>query len=543
MEHFDVVVVGAVDESSSIGGAWSKERIYPSLYAQISYPLFEYSFYPMKKEGISPDGFISGATIHDYLANFAKDHDLIRRTRLKTRVTRVRRNSNGLGWILDAGERQLECDKLIYATGANSSPIMPSWPRDCFEKPVIHTWQIGEYLDHIEHHVERATVVGASKSAYDTMFQLLRAGKKVDWIIRDSASGPFSIYAPTFMGLWNIVDHISTRMAANFSPSIMNTSGFWYHFLQRTIVGRGLTNVYWRTATYLSARYAEYPKSEHTRNLRAKPHSDGLFWGSGGIGIATVPDFWKVMHAGDVKVHRTEIESFSHKDVVNLKNDRSVATDIVILCTGFDKGYGTFSEDLQEELGLRYDNTKSPKWTMLDAQGEQTVNKLLPYLRKEPLPSSTAPKRPDQGPNRHYRRLIVPQLAAQGDRSILFPGHIHSAFTPLAAELQALWGVAFLHGWLALPSQDDMELEAATFNAWTRKRYLEQGRKHSYFIYDYLSYIDTLMRDLGLNPHRKSNILAEMFVPYRPSDYRGLIDEYLAGRAKAVNGQVMSSKD
>lgn len=41
-------------------------------------------------------------------------------------------------------------------------------------------------------------------------------------------------------------------------------------------------------------------------------------------------------------------------------------------------------------------------------------------------------------------------------------------------------------GWRDLPGQEEMEMEAATFNAWTRKRYLEQGKKHAYFIYDYL---------------------------------------------------------
>ncbi|EFQ32226.1 uncharacterized protein GLRG_07370 [Colletotrichum graminicola M1.001] len=75
-----------------------------------------------------------------------------------------------------------------------------------------------------------------------------------------------------------------------------------------------------------------------------------------------------------------------------------------------------------------------------------------------------------------------------------------------------------------------MEFEAATFNAWTRKRYLEQGRKHSYFIYDYIplreQYIDTLMRDLGLNPFHKSSVFEEWFVRYKPSDYRTILDEY-----------------
>ena len=50
----------------------------------------------------------------------------------------------------------------------------------------------------------------------------------------------------------------------------------------------------------------------------------------------------------------------------------------------------------------------------------------------------------------------------------------------------------------------------------------------------HIKYIDTLMRDLGLKVNRKSNPLAEMFTPYRPVDYRGLIDEYLATRAKNV---------
>lgn len=229
----------------------------------------------MSQEGLSPDGFVSGATIHKYLDNFARDHNLMDRIRLKTKVTHVRRSSNNR-WILEVNDgEQIECDQLIYATGANSSAIIPQWPRKNFEKPVIHSLEIGDRLDHIASQVQRATVIGRSKSSYDTVFQLLNAGKQVDWVMRDSVSGPFSIYAPRFMGLWNIADHISTRLASNFSPCIMNTSGFWYFFLQRTMMGRAITNVYWRTATYLSARYAGYSKSDNAEKLRPRPRSDG----------------------------------------------------------------------------------------------------------------------------------------------------------------------------------------------------------------------------------------------------------------------------
>jgi hypothetical protein len=104
---------------------------------------------------------------------------------------------------------------------------------------------------------------------------LLCEGKEVKWVMRDGLSGPFSIYAPTFLGLWNIADHISTRFASSFSPCIMTTSGFCYDFFQRIIVGRILTNVYWRTANYLSVSHAEYWRTPNAEKLRPRPYSDG----------------------------------------------------------------------------------------------------------------------------------------------------------------------------------------------------------------------------------------------------------------------------
>jgi hypothetical protein len=41
------------------------------------------------------------------------------------------------------------------------------------------------------------------------------------------------------------------------------------------------------------------------------------------------------------------------------------------------------------------------------------------------------------------------------------------------------------------------------------------------------------MRDLGLNPKRKSNFVADQLMPYRPADYQGLIQEYLSVRSKS----------
>jgi dimethylaniline monooxygenase (N-oxide forming) len=135
-----------LDEQASIGGVWSAEKIYPSLFAQIKYGLFEYSFYPMRREGITSDGYISGDTVHTYLNDFARDYDLVRRTRLRNTVDNVSRLP-GNGWKLDIADKPaIECAKLIYATGATSHPVIPSWPKSKFNVPIIHSSETGAHL-------------------------------------------------------------------------------------------------------------------------------------------------------------------------------------------------------------------------------------------------------------------------------------------------------------------------------------------------------------------------------------------------------------
>ena len=183
-----------LDDGDSIGGVWNSERIYPNLFAQVGHGLFEYSFYPMKKEGLTEDRYISGKTIHDYLHSFAEEYNLVRHIRLRTTVTDARKN--GEKWTLQLNDRsktsqsQVSGTKLIVATGVTSGPYVPEFPNEGFVKPIIHSSQIGPQLESLTGpEVQRATVLGAAKSAYDTVFLLLKAGKQVDWIIREDGSG------------------------------------------------------------------------------------------------------------------------------------------------------------------------------------------------------------------------------------------------------------------------------------------------------------------------------------------------------------------
>ena len=212
-----------LDNGRSIGGVWSKERIYPNLFAQVGHGLFEYSFYPMKMEGLTPDRYISGNTIHGYLNDFAKDFDLVRRIRLNTSVTNIEKTQSGM-WRLDIKDADcIKADKLIVASGVSSDPYTPSWPKENFSKPIIHSAQVGTSLDTLQSSAtNRVVVLGAAKSAYDTVFLLLKAGKKVDWIIREDGSGPLAIMPPRILGIFNTVDVMATRALASFSPGMSN---------------------------------------------------------------------------------------------------------------------------------------------------------------------------------------------------------------------------------------------------------------------------------------------------------------------------------
>ena len=263
-----------VDDGKSIGGVWSKEKIYPNLFAQIGYGLFEYSFYPMKNVDISPDRYIPGSTIHDYLNDFARAYDLVRRIRLETTVTNVEKLDKD-GWRLSvAGAPSIRAKKLIYATGATSYPYIPSWPKDNFTRPIIHSAQTGTSLEELRG-IKRATVVGAAKSSYDTVFLLLKQGVQVDWIIREDGTGPLAIMPPRLFGMFNTVDVMATRAMASFSPAIMSTKGIWHKFLHKTKVGRVVTKTFWRNVTRVAEWHAGYSKSPNARKLRPIPYGYG----------------------------------------------------------------------------------------------------------------------------------------------------------------------------------------------------------------------------------------------------------------------------
>ena len=76
-----------------------------------------------------------------------------------------------------------------------------------------------------------------------------------------------------------------------------------------------------------------------------------------------------------------------------------------------------------------------------------------------------------------------------------------------------------------------MERDVEHVRAWKRKHIHFEPSRSCAVNTRFQQYIDIMLADLRLTPYRKlPNVFAEIFGPYRPSDYEGVVGEHLAKR-------------
>lgn len=154
-----------------------------------------------------------------------------------------------------------------------------------------------------------------------------------------------------------------------------------------------------------------------------------------------------------------------------------------------------FDAETKTELGLpAYENTSPGRrskediaWDKHDAAATKTVDERLPFLTQGPELKN--PKTNDASAQRRwrlYKRSVPLNLAVKNDRSLVILGQIHTIQTPMVSEIQSFWSILYLLGELDLPDEATMTREIAEWNVWTRKRYISQGQKFPYCIFDFL---------------------------------------------------------
>lgn len=222
--------------------------------------------------------------------------------------------------------------------------------------------------------------------------------------------------------------------------------------------------------------------------------------------MVTLPDFWSTLHGQNLTIIRDEVKHVGDH-VVHLKSNRSLACDYLLLCTGWSDHFGIFNPKLKGQIGLPaygpdlYPPAAVPRekedfidWRLHDAAAERELDEKLPFLSRSP--TLRYPARMDislQRKWRLYRRVIPLELAAKGDRSLAILGQIHTVQTPLVAEVQTFWAILYLLGEVQVPDVETMAKEVSLWNSWTRRRYLNQGQKFPYSLYDFLPVSEMLV--------------------------------------------------
>jgi len=562
--------VTLLESADTIGGVWCQGRLYSNLKTNNLLGTYEYSDFPMDtatfavKEG-EP---IPGPVVHNYLKAYAEKFDIYRRIRFNARVDSVTKRDNGgwsIGFTKGAGDKamskSIRSERLVIATGLTSEPYVPRFPgQAAFDAPIVHAKYLMEQ-ESLIHNSKKVIIVGGSKSGWDSAYALASAGVQVNWIIRESGHGPNWMAPPYVTPLKKRLEKlVGVRFLTWFSPCIWGEQdgyGWVRRLLHNTVVGRFFVDTFWKILASDVVALNGYDKHPETKKL--KPWTP-VFWVASSLSILNYPtNFFDYVRNGTIKVYVAEVDSLSHK-TAHLSTSESVQGDAMICSTGW-KPHPTIKflpDGIDKRLGLPQTSTNPTSAELARVSAaDATVLERLPRLQYQPV---RGPERkelkdlraldPDQHPTlargdeeepyRLYRFMVPPAFI--NERSIGFAGALMSVHTAMIAEAQALWLTAYLAHGLASDRQqqrdakdavkDAFDIDAVTESAVLHSRYCKWrypigfGLRFPDFAFDAVPYIDMLLRDLGLAWRRKKSGWNELFDPYGPGDYRGLVDEW-----------------
>jgi dimethylaniline monooxygenase (N-oxide forming) len=221
----------------------------------------------------APAGFIPSKRIHSYLEEYAKLWNISDKIRYNTTVERVRRAADGVAWLIDIkGENtSFICDKLIIATGLTSTPNLPEIPTSNFSPLTFHSRYLGEHHATLRSlDVRVITVYGGGKSAYDAANAAMKAGKRVQWVIRTSGEG---------IGLMIDATKLTKRMkgaalvpaasALQMEPLHRGWS-YWFFHSGKNFLGYWLMWKFWDLASANVLSQWDFDENENMAKLKPK---------------------------------------------------------------------------------------------------------------------------------------------------------------------------------------------------------------------------------------------------------------------------------
>jgi glycine/D-amino acid oxidase-like deaminating enzyme len=381
------------DKAPDIGGVWSRTRRYPGLTTQSPKAQYSLSDFPMPKD--FPE-WPTGAQVQEYLAAYAAEFGVDRVLRLGTQVTSVQ-PSDGY-WVVEAGGTTELFDRVVVANGVFCEPAVPAFPGlDEFTAAGGKVCAGTEFHDAEGARGKHVLVVGYGKSACDVTVPVSEVAASTDVIARQM--------------LWKVPRKVGGFL--NFKMLLLTRMG---EALFRYLRPRGFERFLHGPGNRLRRNMINSIGSVSVRQFGLRElelvpsgHMEDIVRGA--IGLAT-EGFFEGVAAGAITVHRDRTITRLLADgrpYAELSDGTRLPADLIVCATGFTQGVPFLSEQLQARV--------------LDERG----NFLL------------------------YR-----QIRPVGVPGLYFNGYNSSFFSPLNAEMAAVWIAADLAGAVPLPDDDTM---------------------------------------------------------------------------------------
>ncbi|KAI1148132.1 flavin-binding monooxygenase-like protein-like protein [Nemania diffusa] len=565
---FDVIVLGAgltgiisaqrllqahpetqltiLERDYCVGGVWSDRRNYPSFWTQWTHGIAEFSDMPMERppaKDCMNDLFRAKYTtkyLEDYVDNMSHAGETLRnRIQFNTEVQSIKKVDGRWQLLcIDAiskSQRLMSASRLMMANGQSSVPNVPNFHgRERFQGKIIHSIDFGQSSIIQDKAIQHIAVIGAGKSAADMVYEAVKAGKTVSWIIRKTGDGSLgaAAFAPIDLPTpyKNGVEASQARIMASLQPCyLIPYRSWWTWLLHSTNLGAKLVSKLFSALDSTVRKYAGYRERKSDKGFEKLEYDNDIIWQNGTAGGCHFADFWSLV-AENVYVHRADVKSLGGTELyLDDEDGTHFPCDAVLCGTGWQDGLRIFDNDTRIRLGLPFPKDIEPqeeaaKWEKLVRKADKQVLDRFVMLRNPP---------------KHYHKYetrtpyrLYQTMAPVHDDSILFMNHIVAGAKLFAAEAQAIWAVAYWDKSFAFPSPAERERDIAHMCAWNKRRYLSNGELGNFAAFDSVPYVDRLLDEIGVTSHRKKGWLGNMFAPIMPADLGKVWHEYLARRNK-----------
>lgn len=477
---FDVVVY---EKDADVGGVWSASRHYPGLSTQNDKMTYAYSELAMPS---SYPEFPAGPQIRKYLESYVDRFALAPLLHLGSEVTSADPGSSG-GWSLtvtgsDGCVLVDRVDHLVVANGVYSQPRRPFWSGRGAYEAAGGTVVTATDLHDADVVRDRAVVViGDGKTASDIAVALSEAAASTTVIARELRWKVPKLIA----GRVRYQNLLLTRLGENlFRAHRLRGAERFLHGIGNPVRRRLLDGMRGVIARQLGLRQLGLvPASEFSdvASARAALVTDGFYPRVAEGSIRVLRDR-SVVGLSAVQGHPTAV----------LSDGTTVSADVIVVAAGHDQQIPFLPAAVQAEL--------------VD----------------------------DSGDFRLYRNVLPVTVA---DLTVL--GYNQSFFSPLSAEMAAIWVASLLTGQHRLPPVADQEAEISQRLAWSRERTRGAHSSGANITPFSLHNIDDLLDDIGLNvgPAVRAR---QWLLPVDPAAYRYTLAALVArlpGMSSSVTSQ------